>query len=166
MGIKDRIEYNPETGILSWKPGAGRKYYRGGPIAGNADKDGYIKVCVLQKHYRAHRLAWFLHYGQWPEGEIDHINGDVKDNSIKNLRIASRSQNAANGRRPKTNTSGFKGVTRVTSGSQYLWRAQIGINGKMKVLGWFSTPEEASACYQVAAKEAFGDFSSDGLKGG
>lgn len=34
----------------------------------------------------SHRLAWLLFNGEWPEGEIDHINGDAADNRIKNLR--------------------------------------------------------------------------------
>ena len=156
------ITYDPATGILSWKPGASRRYAKGGRISECRDKDGYIKVSVAGKYYRAHRLAWFLHYGEHPVGEIDHINGKVDDNRISNLRLATRERNSANSRMRNTNTSGFKGVTKVGK----RWRAQIGINGKMVYLGHHGTPEEASKRYMSAAKDAFGEFASNGVRGG
>ena len=35
--------------------------------------------------YRAERVAWLLQTGEWPEGEIEHINGDHGDNRWANL---------------------------------------------------------------------------------
>src|SRR3546814_6128350 len=44
---------------------------------------GHVKGIPLL----AHRVAWAIHYGEWPNGQIDHINGDPSDN-----RIAKRSE--------------------------------------------------------------------------
>ena len=41
----------------------------------------------------AHRAAWAIHFGEWPKGEIDHINGDASDNRIINLRVVNRTEN-------------------------------------------------------------------------
>lgn len=87
---------------------------------------------------------------------VDHINGDRLDNRRCNIRLATRSQNASNSKRPKTNKSGFKGVYWDKTGSK--WRAQIKVNGKKIHLGMFNTPESASEAYIKAAENYFGDF--------
>lgn len=63
---------------------------KSGDIAGRKNHDGYIHVSVFGKTYSGHRLAWFLHYGEFPELDIDHINRDRSDNRICNLRLATR----------------------------------------------------------------------------
>lgn len=52
----------------------------------------------------------------------------------------------------KTNRTGFKGVSRV--GKRY--QARIRYAGKTKVIGYFTTAEEASDAYQLAAAEKAG----------
>jgi hypothetical protein len=92
---------------------------------------------------------------QPPPGlEVDHINGDRLDNRRINLRIATRSQNAMNRPRTRTNTSGFKGVSRLGS----LWCAQIKLEGKLHYLGRYADPAEAARAYDVAAKIMFGQY--------
>ena len=66
-----------------------------GDIAGRVNDRGYRVISVKNKRYRAHRLAWLVYYGCEPSGFIDHINQDKDDNSIKNLRIATKSQKHA-----------------------------------------------------------------------
>ncbi|WP_428999737.1 HNH endonuclease signature motif containing protein [Stenotrophomonas maltophilia] len=46
--------------------------------------------------YRQHRLAWLYMTGQWPSGEIDHINHDRSDNRWHNLRDVSHQANQQN----------------------------------------------------------------------
>jgi hypothetical protein len=70
--------------------------YRGEKAVGCPDPRGYKRVNRGGKCYYCHRLAWLLHYGDWPTGVIDHIDGDKGNNSISNLRDASYSTNSVN----------------------------------------------------------------------
>ncbi len=80
-----------------------------------------------------HRLAWLYMYGEWPVGDIDHINGIRDDNRLINLRSVSRQENLRNRRTGRNNTSGVMGVNWDKSLGK--WRSSIGIGGKTKHLG-------------------------------
>lgn len=84
----------------------------------------------------------------------DHKNGDGLDNRRDNLRIVTNAQNQMNKGIYKTSTTGVKGV--IIDHGKY--RASIKLNGRSKHLGMFKTVEEASAAYQKAAKELFGEY--------
>ena len=73
--------------------------------------------------------------------DIDHINQNRLDNRKSNLRIVPRCINAINVGLRSNNTSGFRGVGK----SGLRWQARVGVSGKIRVLGTFDTPEEASA---------------------
>jgi HNH endonuclease len=49
--------------------------------------DGYRYIEIDGELYRADMVAWALQTGEWPEGEIEHINGDRADNCWLNLRV-------------------------------------------------------------------------------
>lgn len=143
------LSYDPDTGIF-------RRLVRTsnsvqvGDIAGGDNKKGYVKIRVFAQLIFAHRLAWLHHYGCWPDGEIDHINGLKSDNMIENLRVSDRSENIQNLRKAHAdNVSGFLGVKRNGIG----WAAKITINYEDKYLGTFKTPELAHAAYLKAKKE-------------
>jgi hypothetical protein len=159
--LKELFSYDPTTGYFMHK-----KRRRGAPYgkrAGCSDKDGYWKIKVCGKYYRAHLCAWLMIYGEWPSNEIDHRNRDPSDNRIDNLRLATRSQQRANSRGHSGTLSRYKGVTRVRSGKQGLkWRAQICKDGKWSYLGWFDAEEDAATAYSVAAKRMFGEFAVGG----
>jgi hypothetical protein len=145
------LNYNPESGVLAWKV---RSSSRRGPgdSAGSLHRFGYIIVRVGGKAYKAHRLAWLLHYGKWPEDQVDHVNGDRADNRIANLRAATASENGQNLHRRKTGATGFLGVTQSKGprSKTLKFQAQIQSNGEYFYLGRFSTPEEAHAAYLEA----------------
>ena len=48
---------------------------------------------IYDKPYRAHRVIWALVHGEWPEGQIDHINGVRDDNRLENLRVVTNQDN-------------------------------------------------------------------------
>lgn len=141
--FSSKVTYDSSTGQI--------RSVATGTLYQNKDRDGYIRIRLDRKCLGAHRLAWFCHHGENPNGEIDHINGDRSDNRICNLRVASRSENMQNARTPRTNSSGYHGVSWCTSGKK--WTAQIWKDGKRYRLGSFVSPEVAHQAY-LAAKAA------------
>jgi HNH endonuclease len=150
--LQERLSYNPETGSFTWK--SHRKSTQIGKTAGAVARNGYRRIKLGQRDRLAHRLAWLYVYGVMPAGDIDHINRNRADNRIENLRLANRSQNGANARLWKSNTSGLRGVRRFHK----KWRATIGYGGQLYHLGTFATAEEASNAYRVAARACWKDF--------
>jgi hypothetical protein len=145
------FDYFPDTGEIRRKVSMGRS--RMGSLAGSKNSDGYLQIKVFYRTYKIHRLAWLMFYGKWPDGEIDHINGDRTDNRIVNLRDVPKSVNQQNQMKPQvTNTSGYLGVSWHKKDCK--WRVSIRVSGKPKHLGFFATPEEAHAAY-VKAKRQF-----------
>ena len=106
----------------------------------------------VQKKLFAHRVAFFLHHGyypQWPNS-IDHINRDGCDNRLVNLREVTARQQSANTGISKSNTSGVKGVSFLKDKGK--WRASMNIDGKKTNLGTFVTLQEATAARKKAEK--------------
>jgi len=91
-----------------------------------------------------------------PPTNVDHANLDTLDNRRVNLRCANKQQNGFNKNKQTNNTSGFKGVSRASRGGG--WQAQIRIDGKLKHLGTFKSPEEASDKYRQEVISVAGDF--------
>lgn len=87
---------------------------------------------------------------------VDHWDRDGLNNTRANLRLASASQNQQNRKVGCNNRSGYKGVNFYKR--RNLWRAQITVNGKMKSIGYYDTPEMAAYSYNQAALKYFGEF--------
>ena len=147
--LKEIAHYDPETGEF-------RSLVNRGPIKvgqklGGIALHGYLHVQIDGRIYLGHRLAWLYVHGHWPEFSIDHIDGNRLNNTISNLRLAERSINQQNQRRPRSdNTSGYLGVSRAWG----RWGARIKHGNKHKHLGLFDTPELAYQAY-LSAKRQF-----------
>lgn len=92
---------------------------------------------------------------------VDHINGNPLDNRRKNMRLATRSQNAMNRGPDADNASGYKGVYRhkgAKTPKTKPWIALIQANRKRRHLGCFETAQEAHEAYKRAAIELHGEF--------
>lgn len=145
------LSYDPLTGIFRWKVDRKRNA-KAGDIAGTAS--GIYQVITIKcMEFPAHRLAWFYHYGKWPEQVLDHIDGNGRNNAIVNLRDCSRTDNVRNARARGWHP--FK----MRSGT-VKYSACIGVNRKLKHLGLFSTKEEAREAYLAATRKYFGEFAA------
>lgn len=148
--VAEWLRYEPETGLLYWVKTLGNGI-QAGQRAGAISKRKYITIMIRGRAYKAHRLAFLLHYGRFPIGLTDHANGDASDNRIANIREASPLQNAQNRR-----LHSRKGINyRKDRGK---WRVMITIAGKRTHLGTFDTAEEAHEAYRIAAEKWFGPF--------
>lgn len=137
-------------------------------------KDGYAIIDKQHKYLEKHKW-WLMSIGypatsisnhrsnttplhraimNPPEGmDVDHINHDLLDNRLKNLRICDRSENNAN-RIIVTNRTGFKGVHKI--GNKYT--SHIGYKNNNVYLGIYKTPQEAAKEYDNVAIQLFGEF--------
>lgn len=157
--LLERVSYDPETGVFRWivswcsKAKAGREL-------GSWDLYGYKTVRLYKRSYKLHRLAWFYMTGDWPTGDIDHINGVRHDNRWANLRDVSRKTNLENSHRPGSHKVSNlpRGVANARAGR---YSAHISHFNKTVYLGVFDTPEEASAAYRAAKKLLHLGFVSD-----
>lgn len=150
--LRNRLNYDPQTGVFTYKKNYG---VVPGKKSGWVDELGYVHVRV-GKLYLAHRLAWLYVYGKWPEGYIDHINGDPGDNRLSNLRECSQSQNMHNSKIMHKLSSVRKGV--CFDPKRKLFKAYITLNSRQKFLGRFPTKEEAIAARLEAEKQYHGEF--------
>jgi hypothetical protein len=147
MLIQERLlqvlDYNPETGVFTRR--LKQMGTAQGKISGSITSHGYLVTSVDNRLYSCHRLAWLYMTGNWPQGHIDHINGNRSDNRFENLRDVTQQQNIQNQRKAqKSNKStGILGVFKNGSG----FAARISHNNTKIYLGTFKTIEEAEAAY-------------------
>lgn len=101
-----------------------------------------------------------------PKGfSVDHRNRNGLDNRRCNLRLSTQQQQSMNTSvqsRP-SKTSRFKGVTKIGLihgrwQARNPWLARIRVDGNLRVIGYFSTQEDAALAYNRTAKRLFGKF--------
>jgi len=88
-----------------------------------------------------HVAAWLYVNKAYPKDQIDHIDQNGLNNSIKNLREANNSLNQKNGSLKSTNTSGFAGVS--WNKAAKAWRVQISSDGTKYFGGYFKNIDNA-----------------------
>lgn len=137
--LRRRYAYDSKTGRLHFVNGP-----RAGKVVGQKDRLGYLRIWIDGRFHSAARSIWLFVYGEYPDGEIDHINRKKDDNRIENLRCVTRSVNVTN--RDAWASSGRKGV--YAEGKK--WRAQKRMGGKLISLGTFDTIEKAASAYEAA----------------
>lgn len=154
--LRSQLDYDPKSGALTWKVSK-KGHTKAGDPAGCKHTKGYLAIGLNGRSYLAHRLAWFMFYGELSEtDQIDHINLDRTDNRIENLRKASHEENCRNTGCRSHSRTGLKGTRYDKRANKYASR--ITINGKQVWLGYFKTAEEAHAAYCKKAEELHGEF--------
>ncbi len=145
---RELLAYDPETGLLAWKITRGKAV--AGRTAGFMRTSGYYKTKIGGREYLVHRLAWLIYYGEWPNDQVDHVDGCRVNNKISNLRQVSCSENHQNLKKATArNKLGVLGVC-IDRGRI---RADIRVGGKLKFLGRYQTIEEAYDAYVKAKRE-------------
>lgn len=161
--LKECFDYNPETGILTWKERplyhfSGKKAYNWfnscftNKELRNTNEYGYVYVTINKKLYLVHRIIWMLIYNEHPD-TIDHINGITDDNRLCNLRNVTQEQNMRNIKLPRHNNSGYMGASKLGK----RWRSRINIGDEEILIGVFDTKEEAALAYQLKRLELYGE---------
>lgn len=132
---------------------------KAGQVAGGLGPTGYLRVRVNGVYHSVHRVVWAMTYGQWPDHDIDHIDGNPLNNKPSNLRKSTQALNMRNTARRSDNTSGVKGVS--WNKQRGMWRARIEVAGKE----WNKfTPDltEATTWLNRIRGEVHGEFACNG----
>ena len=136
---KKFVRYDPESGELYWRLDRSAAVRAGMPAG--TDHEGYKRLKLGKGKYLAHRVAYLLQTGAWPDGLLDHRNRVKSDNTWANLRPATLIENA--------NNRSFRGDGKLAGvdyrGGKY--RARIRVADKLITLGTFTDEKAAHACY-------------------
>lgn len=158
--LSDIFYYDCETGRLFWKerselidPRSQQRKLFNARFAGkeaftSKNSDGYFCGKLLGASIKAHAVIWAYCRGEWPDGEIDHIDGDRGNNRIENLRCVDKSTNQRNASLRTDNTSGQVGVSFNKASNR--WQARINNNGERVFIGSFVSFEAAVAARKNA----------------
>lgn len=147
--VAEHLSYDKRTGAFV-------RVKRPKENVGSIKSQGYLRIFCVGKIYAAHRLAWLLTYGEWPDGYLDHINGVRLDNRITNLRLVTYSESNQNRPVFKNNKRGLRGVFFQSNAKK--WRAIINLDKKRYHLGYFDTAEDAHVAYSAAAERLHGEY--------
>lgn len=148
--LKKNLFYDESTGIFTWIVNKKRNLIGTKAIA--CDAYGYVKIYLNGKHYKAHRLAWLYTYNKFPLYDIDHVDGNRKNNKIENLRDVKHIINSGNfTKKTVRSTTGFLGVSKIKGTGKF--RATIQVNRKSIHIGIFDTAESAYEAYIIKKRE-------------
>lgn len=162
--LRELLDYNSDTGLFVWRFRE-RKWFKSdksmkawnsrfaGVATGSLHHSGYVHLTILSKFYAAHRIAWLYVYGEFPDNEIDHKDGNKSNNRILNLRDVTPKTNSENKLKVYQNSkSGIRGVSWHEKDQK--WRVRIRVNGKLLHIGNFTDITEAEHA-AIAAKRKY-----------
>lgn len=159
--VRSVLSFDATTGVFTWRERP-RSWFpsdlqwlgwngkNAGKVAGHHDRKGYVRIGLLGRLHRAHRLVYLLLVGEVP-AQIDHRNGVRHDNRPGNLRAGGDLVNARNQKLHATNTSGLAGV--AWNKKMGKWTAYIGDGAKPRYLGGFASKLDAALARRAAELE-------------
>ena len=101
---------------------------------------GYRRISILKSLYKEHRVVWSLFNDTVPD-IIDHINNDVTDNRIENLRESNPTLNRYNSKKSRCVSYNKNNDT---------WHSYIVYNKRNVHIGCFKDEELAELVAQEA----------------
>jgi hypothetical protein len=92
--LQEELSLDAYAGVLYWKkPKQGRVLDRPIGVRGTGNR-GYQRLMINGQEHYVHRVVWALANDADPRDlDIDHVNGDPRNNHPSNLRLATRSEN-------------------------------------------------------------------------
>lgn len=158
--IQLNLSYDPETGSFTHRiDKRGGRVKAGSMVKTKPSRDGYLHIGVGGIIYLAHRLAWLLTYGEWPDMQVDHKDHVRTNNRIDNLRLVTPQGNKMNETLRADNTSGTTGV--CWNKREGKWSAYVYQNRKLISLGYFHAKDEAITA-RAKANDNFGFHENHG----
>ena len=165
--INENFRYEPDTGLIYWKKhtqkgGSKRKLDK--PV-GSYEGGGYLQISIVLHNYqwriRAHRVAWYLYYGEVPFDLIDHIDHNKTNNKIDNLRETNSSKNVRHSsiqkaKLKKRAEGNCIGVFKNSENRKKPYQVMHHIDGKNITLGYYTTMVEAAKARDAYIIEKFG----------
>lgn len=101
--LRQNYRYDPHSGVLEARNYVYNKHLKkqvpcdSWRVVKCVSKGGYIVTQCEGKQIKAHRICWALHYNEDPHPyTIDHSNRNRQDNTIRNLRKVTQSENSKN----------------------------------------------------------------------
>jgi hypothetical protein len=147
--LKEVLQYDPDTGVFLWKKQINPRG-KVGQVAGCVRSRGYRTIGIDGNRYYSGRLAWYYMTGSWPPHQIDHKDRDKSNDLWENLRLATESQNKMNQRNKPRRDKLPRGVHKYGERYKAVFRE--------KILGYFSTAQEAYSVYLAEAIKTHGEF--------
>ena len=142
--------------IISLK-GHGRREMKPGTSSPYGHKIICVSVDGKASSHSMSRMIWESFNGPIPDKmEIDHIDRNPSNNSLSNLRLATRTENARNNSGHRNSGSKHSGVSFYKR--QNKWQAYIRVNRKLVHLGYFDTEQQAAEKRLQAENTLFGEF--------
>jgi hypothetical protein len=154
--LRERFSYDQETGILTWKAlpvsmfaavrhqtAEDRQRQWNAKYAGKeagAASNGYRYLKIKGERYAVHRIIWKMVKGRNPK-MIDHVEGEIDNNRIAEMRNTSAQGNARNRGLTTRNISGRIGVAWIPRSNK--WRASGRVNGKTQHIVETASLEDA-----------------------
>ena len=127
-----------------------RKSGEVGSVFNGSLDQGYRRVRVFRRMVQEHHIVWYLHTGEWPKQQLDHIDGNGFNNHPDNLRLSTNKENHRAFKRVKEGASSkWRGVSWEKKCIK--WRSSIRVDGKDNNLGTFTCEKEAALAYNYAA---------------
>ena len=136
-----------------------------GRVIGCMTPRGYITCTVHHTRMDLHRLIWIYFNGPYDckTKELDHIDRNVSNNKIENLRCVSKTVNRLNADVNKTNTSGYRGV--YFDKQRRKWCARCMVHGKQVYLGFYTDVKDAGEAVLNYIKQTIQKEVSIGVMG-
>ena len=94
--VFDAIAYNPATGEFTWKLDASKNVKQGtaaGSLKNSRHRStgqikSYLYIRYRDREMVGSRIAWLLHYGEWPDRSVMFVDRDTTNLKIENLKLS------------------------------------------------------------------------------